>query len=662
MLRFALATILIFACGSTAEVLPDGAGSEDGPSRKVVRSGAAAFDAPPESPDPHSQLATAPPRLPIHTIQGRAHKSAYAGQAVVAQGIVTVVQSRAFYLQDPSPDADDATSEGILVYQGSSPGVSVGDAVVITATVNEYYPGGASSGNLSTTELTQPTIRVVTHGNALPAPTVIGLAGRVPPSLVIDDDATGNVETSSVFDPQSDGIDYYESLEGMLVRVDNAQVVGPSNVYGEVPVVADGGANASLLSARGGLVIREGDYNPERVILDDLPIHTPDLAVDDRIAYVLGVMDYNYGNYKLLASELGAVTPGGLGPEVTDLASQDELTIATFNLKNLSPRSKAARFAGLASQIVAHLGAPDIIGVQEIEDNSGVTDDAVVDASATYGKLIAAIQAAGGPAYAYRDIAPLNNADGGAPGANIRVGLLFRLDRATFIDRPGGDATTAASAVMGPDGPELSHSPGRVDPAHAAFVDNRKPLAGEFEFRGQVVFVVVCHSKSKNDDTALFGLAQPPLLVSETQRIQQAQVLHNFVASILALDPGAKVAILGDLNDWPFSASLSTLTGGILTNLVTTLPIEEQYSYIYDGNSEALDHILVTAGLLEVPWSFDIVHVNAEFPAARQWSDHDPEVARFCLDRALPWPTATPAPTKTPTPSRTSLYLPLMIR
>ena len=334
--------------------------------------------------------------------------------------------------------------------------------------------------------------------------------------------------------------------------------------------------------------------------------------------------------------------------------------MVTFNLENLSPRSKAARFAGLASQIVTHLGAPDIIGVQEVEDNSGATDDAVVDASATYGALIAAIQAAGGPAYAYRDIAPLNNADGGAPGANIRVGLLFRPDRVTFIDRRGA-TTTAVSAVMGPSGPELSHSPGRVDPAHVAFVDNRKPLVGEFEFQGQKVFVVVCHSKSKNDDTALFGLAQPPLLVSEAQRTQQAQVLHDFVASILALDPGAKVAVLGDLNDWPFSASLSTLMGGALTNLVTTLPIEEQYSYIYDGNSEALDHILVTAGLLATPWSFDIVHVNAEFPAGRRWSDHDPEVARFCLDQAPPRPTATPAPTKTPRPSRMSIHLPLMI-
>ena len=53
-----------------------------------------------ESLESHSHAAAAPPRLPIHTIQGRAYKSAYAGQIVVTQGIVTVAQSRAFYLQD----------------------------------------------------------------------------------------------------------------------------------------------------------------------------------------------------------------------------------------------------------------------------------------------------------------------------------------------------------------------------------------------------------------------------------------------------------------------------------------------------------------------------------------------------------------------------------
>ena len=299
--------------------------------------------------------------------------------------------------------------------------------------------------------------------------------------------------------------------------------------------------------------------------------------------------------------------------------------------------------------------------MQEVEDNSGATDDAVVDASATYGALIAAIQAAGGPAYAYRDIAPLNNADGGAPGANIRVGLLFRPDRVTFIDRRGGDATTAVSAVMGPSGPELSHSPGRVDPAHVAFVDNRKPLVGEFEFQGQKVFVVVCHSKSKNDDTALFGLAQPPLLVSEVQRTQQAQVLHDFVASILALDPGAKVAVLGDLKTGRSQPRSLRRPGGPLTNLVTSLPIEEQYSYIYDGNSEAFDDILVMVGLLATPCSFDIVHVNAEFPAGRRWSDHDPEVARFCLDEAPPHADGDASPDQNTWTVPDSIHLPLMI-
>ena len=93
--------------------------------------------------------------------------------------------------------------------------------------------------------------------------------------------------------------------------------------------------------------------------------------------------------------------------------------------------------------------SPDIIALQEIQDNNGTTDDGTVDASETYGALIAAIQTAGGPVYEYRDIAPLDGLDGGVPGGNIRVGFLFNPARVTFIDRPGGDATTATSSRFG---------------------------------------------------------------------------------------------------------------------------------------------------------------------------------------------------------------------
>ena len=91
---------------------------------------------------------------------------------------------------------------------------------------------------------------------------MVGQGGRVPPNRVIDDDATGSVETSGLFQPTSDGIDFYESLEGMLLQVNDAVAVGPTSGFGEVFVVGDNGANAGPRTNRGGVVIAPDDFNP----------------------------------------------------------------------------------------------------------------------------------------------------------------------------------------------------------------------------------------------------------------------------------------------------------------------------------------------------------------------------------------------------------------
>ena len=191
----------------------------------------------------------------IHAIQGAGHISPFAGQTVVTTGIVTAKTTNGFWMQDPSPDADDATSEGIFVFTSVAPAVAVGDAVQVAGTAQEFRPGGTSSANLTTTELTSPTIAVLSSGNALPAPDARRApAGGSPPDTVIEDDATGDVETSGVFDPASDGLDFWESLEGMRVELNNAVAVGPTNLFGQTAVVGDDGANASVRTARGGLV------------------------------------------------------------------------------------------------------------------------------------------------------------------------------------------------------------------------------------------------------------------------------------------------------------------------------------------------------------------------------------------------------------------------
>jgi predicted extracellular nuclease len=66
-----------------------------------------------------------------------------------------------------------------------------------------------------------------------------------------------------------------------------------------------------------------------------------------------------------------------------------------------------------------------------------------------------------------------------------------------------------------------------------------------------------------------------------------------------------------------------------MATLIDTLPADERYSYVFDGNSQVLDQILVSNALLAQSPVYDVVHVNAEF--AEQASDHDPSVMRVAF-------------------------------
>ena len=587
----------------------------------------------------------------IGQVQGAAHISPYSGRTVAVEGVVIAERGSNTWIQDLTPDGDPNTSEALLVF-GSvvSNAVVVGDHVQVRGTVIEFRPGCTPScaptssafSNLTITELASPGLGVTKLGTAPPPPaTTIGTGGRVPPTDVIENDsATGNVETSNTFDPGDDGIDFYETLEHMLVQVNNPVVVGPRNSFGEILVLADNGAGASVRTVRGGILVRDvdpatvgdyrnGDFNPERIMLDDLFVATPSVDLADHFIAAAGVMTYDFANYKIAVSSLLAEIDGGLQREVTRAPTDQEIVVGTYNVENLDPTDGS--FARHADLIVNHLRSPDVLAIEEIQDNDGPTNTAVTDASVTWNTLIAAIQAAGGPVYEFRQIDPVDDQDGGEPGGNIRVGFLFRTDRgASFIDRPGGDSITPTTVVDDPSGPQLSFSPGRVDPLNLAYTSSRKPLAGEFRMHGKKVFVVALHLSSKGGDQPLYGRFQPPARSSEVARHAQARSVNAFVDQIVAADPNANVIVLGDVNDFDFSETVQILEGGVLTTLMDTLPLAERYSYVFEGNSQVLDQILVSNNLLgNFPIDYDPVHVNSEF--ADQASDHDPQVARLDL-------------------------------
>lgn len=570
----------------------------------------------------------------IHDIQGTTRISPVAGQQVTnVAGIVTGVRSygssRGFWIQDPQADDKPATSEGVFVFTSSAPKVAVGDSVTVSGTVTEFVPGGTSSGNQSLTEISRPTVTVVSSGNAVPAATVVD-AGSVPSAYTPAGDTAASGSINGLpLEPRKYALDYYESLEGMNVQVADARVVTATDPFTELWVTVKPRENATR---RGGTLY--GSYtaqNTGRLQIQSLGAVAdfPKANVGDTLAgTTAGPLDYNqFGGYTLVASRLGTLKQGGLQRETTRKQSRGELAVATYNVENLDPSDDT--FAEHANAIVNNLQSPDIVALEEIQDNDGATNDGTVAADQTVKKLIDAIAAAGGPAYEWRSIDPVNLADGGEPGGNIRQVFLFNPERVSFTDRAGGDATTAAGVTKVRGKAQLTVSPGRIDPANDAWKNSRKPLVGEFTFRGRTVFLIANHFASKGGDQSLHAQYQPPTRSSETQRHLQATAVNAFVKEVVATEKNADVIALGDINDFEFSGTTGLLEDdGALWSAIKSLPKNERYTYDYQGNSQVLDQILVSPSIRRsCEFTYDSVHINSEFND--QISDHDPQVLRF---------------------------------
>jgi hypothetical protein len=282
------------------------------------------------------------------------------------------------------------------------------------------------------------------------------------------------------------------------------------------------------------------------------------------------------------------------------------------------------------------LGGPDILAVQEVQDDTGPEDDGTVGSERTLELLVRAIEEAGGPRYETRAIAPVDGADGGQPGANIRNAFLYNSARVEFVDR---ERCQKLSKTEVDESGSLTCSPGLLGPEHAAFRSrdddrsgSRKPLVGEFRFAGQTLVVVNLHLSSKGGDDPIFGRRQPRIESSKPRRTAQARVVAEFVEQVLRASADARIVVLGDLNDFENTEPLQVLEGAGLEDLVTRVPLENRYSYVYLGNSQVLDHILVSKAMAAEA-EIDMVQVNSEFPAADRASDHDPVIARFSFNR-----------------------------
>jgi len=546
-----------------------------------------------------------PIALAIYEIQGEGHASDYQGQTVLTHGVVTAVTSNGFYLQDAAGDGNRATSDAIFVHTGAAPGVVAGDGVAVRGTVAEFLPGNDSS-NLTVTEIEASNVVVESTDNALPAAVVIGEGGLLPPTEVIDDDGL------TTFEPVNNGLDFYESLEGMRVTIDAPLAISNTTEHGETYVVASGGAFATGLSERWGLSLSDGDYNPERIQIDATSSTFEVLSQGDRLADVTGVMSYSFNSYELLVSEAVTVTDNvTLEEETTTLAGdRDHLTVASYNVENMDLGDAASgKFDLLAGDIVYSLGAPDIIALQEVQDANGLNGSDALSGVETAQLLIDAIAAKGGPTYVYVEIAPTsNNSTGGEPNGNIRNGYLYNPDRVDYVD--GSAHLIDASAFDG----------------------SRSPLVADFTFNGETVTLINVHLTSRIGSDPLWGSNQPPADAGDATRTAQAAAVAAYVNDALAADPTLKLGVLGDFNGFWFEDAVGTIEATGLMDLHRLLAESERYSYVFDGNLQAIDHMLVSGGL-QSGAQFDAVHINAEQPdGTSRGTDHDPIVGSFYIE------------------------------
>lgn len=589
---------------------------------------------------PADSLPTNDGSTAINQIQGVTHRSPMEGETIAkVSGVVTAVDGDGFYLQSLAPDADERTSEALFVDLQAYVNIKRGDQVeVMDGWVREWNPAGLGENSLTITTLVAKNVTILTHNQALPAPVVIGQGGRTIPNQVIENDVNGYMgQSKQALDPEEDGIDFFESLEGMLVQINNARAVSTRNGFNEVSVVADNGQDAGILSEEGVLVLRETDPNPERIMLDDAYIMMPEIHVGAVFNEpIVGVMDYDFGNYRVqpLSKPVLSKNVPFTASAARGTQADWELAVATYNLENFNSLQEVERSKQIATEIVEMLKAPDILVLQEILDDDGSLDSGPVGAERNIASLIDDVVDASKGAVVYKalNIDPARNMDGGVTGGNIRTVILYQTNRGLLL--PGAPAGKAneETALRDQNGRAmLSLNPGRIWPGNSAFFDSRKPIIAQFVFNGQDLYVIGNHFNSKGEDGPLYGDQQPPQKPTERQRTAQAKAVNGFVRDLLDINPQALIVVLGDLNDFPWSASMKTLEGGLLENLVLTLPENQRFTYMHEGNGQVLDQILASKALAPMLESYEIIHINSLSLVGGSSSDHDPVVAVFDL-------------------------------
>jgi uncharacterized protein len=558
----------------------------------------------------------------ITAVQGAGALSPLAGNAVTVRGVVTADfrgagQLNGFFIQQPVPDDDPATSEGVFVFAPNTGGavLKVGDYAQVSGTVVEF-----KSGNLDPDRATQ--IAQVSQVE------VCGAAEPIRPRKL-------KLPVESLAD--------LEAAEGMLVRFDQTLSVTETFTlgrFGELvlsprsrlyhpnnhPTLAPDDARA--LNARSRIVLDDGStvQNPAPIPNLSAADSSGTRRLGDRAKDVQGVLSWAFDAYRLQPTQAVSFEPRNERPaQPADVGGT--LKAASLNVLNYFT-TLDARGADTPAELVrqrdklvaAIVGLDaDMLGLIEIENNGNVALQDLVDAvNARLGSAV----------YASRDA--------GVPGTDqIKVAVIYKSARVTAIGDP-----------VVPNDPDFIVDGGLRPPVAQRFAANDN---------GAGLWVVVNHLKSKGScpraaDSPDRDLGQGCWNAS---RLRQAAALQRWVDGLAADSAEPDVLMLGDFNAYLREDPIAALEAAGNENLLKRLPARERYSFVFGGESGALDHAFASPSLRKQVSGVALWHINADEPPVLDYntefktddryaatpyrsSDHDPVLVGLRLNADAP--------------------------
>jgi predicted extracellular nuclease len=663
------------------------------------------------------------------TDNGTTHTSPYVGTTVTVQGVIyeKTLQAisnsantyKGFFIQNTSTTADTdlLTSDGLFVFLSTTSTMigpsgpytpTVGDEIILLGKVSDYY---------NMTELTNPTLvePVVRSG--------VDLETELPP---VEANPPISLADANRYWERLQGMRVHVPANSIVLNGRN--VFNPADA--EIWVTRPDSTVSQRLDIYARRAFRDAhplddnfdatkwDGNGYRILMGSLgikatagdaqtliaPAHTFDIVTNAPV----GGVNFIFSKYRIEITDQPVLNegpdPAANNPPQTFDRGLD-YSIVDYNLENLYdyrdnpfsgcdfagntgchkvdpflaavnppfdyvPANDAAyqaRLTDIAKQIITDLHSPDILMVQEVENQDicsvtgsaltcGTTDnaDGKPDVLQDLALKIASIS---GPAYDPAFDRNSSDLRGIAPA------FLFRTDRVELLS-PDGDPILGSSPAIDYPGAAVPYDsnvsnpktlnaelPNGISACETSWVFPRAPDIALFRIYSTSigvgnygdVYVINNHFKSGPDSCV-------------AHRAEQAKYNAAIVKFIEANKPGARIVLGGDLNvyprpDDPFAPigqpTSSDQLGSLydpalgLKNLWQVLlgqAPESSYSYVYLGMAQTLDQMYVNQPTWTDLQQFRTAHINSDFPAdypddvARGTSDHDPNAATFTIN------------------------------